>query len=264
MKSISEYSYSSTLLHITPMHKIAFGVIPLLISLGFNSILVSVITIIAVFYFSIKYSKVSIKTYIGLMLIPIFFLVIGTVTIIFGEITKGQIALVYVTLNSKLYGISDQSLLVGIRLILKALACVSCMYFICLTTPMTDILQALKKLKVPTVIISLMELIYRYIFVLLEEAEKMRTAQMSRLGYVNLKTSIKSAGQLIGTLFIKSYTKCDRVYSALQSRGYATFGDGSAEIKTLDKDYDTSKSLIIIMVILNLILITVGVASKLW
>lgn len=253
MKQIGEYAYKSTLYNITPGQKILLGVIPLLLSMIFNTMFVSLIVIIAMFLFSIAYGKVTIKRYIKLLLIPVSFLIIGAITIVIGEIGGGQQALLSIAINDKQYGVSVTSAVTGMLLILRAMACVSCMYFICLTTPMQDILGTLRKIKVPTVVISLMELIYRYIFVLLDEADKMRIAQHSRLGYVDLKTSIKSVGQLIGTLFLRAFSKCDRIYSALQSRGY------EGEIKTVSKKYEYSAKLVAICIGFSLLLIIVGV-----
>ena len=98
---------------------------------------------------------------------------------------------------------------------------VACMYFLTLNTPVTDVTMALEKLHVPRLLVELMELIYRFIFVLAETAANIRIAQESRLGYQGLRRSISSLGTLISMVFLRAWRKADRVYTALESRGYA-------------------------------------------
>ena len=52
---------------------------------------------------------------------------------------------------------------------------------------MTDILEVLRKMRLPALLIELMMLIYRFIFLLLETASAIMTAQESRLGKPGLQ-----------------------------------------------------------------------------
>jgi len=64
-------------------------------------------------------------------------------------------------------------------------------------------------------------LVYRYIFVLLDEVITMREAQRIRLGYRNWKSSLKSVIDLGGNLILRAYDRAERVYEAMVVRGYA-------------------------------------------
>ena len=66
----------------------------------------------------------------------------------------------------------------------------------------------------------------------------MKTAQNSRLGYVTFERSVHSAGQLIASLFLRVYIKCDRVYDALESRGY------TGDFQQLEKQYESGSALV--------------------
>lgn len=256
MLQIDDYAYSSTLTREIPKNKLFFGILPLIICLVSDSISVSILTILLMAVLSMKYSKISCYKYLKLMFIPFGFLLIGTATIIISKNPLEQELLLGLTLGGNQYGIMAESLLYGIRLILRALSCVGCMYFISLNTPMSDLLYALQKLHVPKLLISLMELIYNYIFVLLDEAHTMKIAQSSRLGYHNFKTSIKSTGELIAMLFLRTYLRCDNVYSALESRGY------TGELKMLEKSYEDHKGFVIWTVLIGLVLTAVAVLER--
>jgi cobalt/nickel transport system permease protein len=104
---------------------------------------------------------------------------------------------------------------------------------------------------VPKLIVELMGLIYRSIFVLLETADTMFTAQNSRLGYSDLKSGYRSLAALASTLFIRAYKKSDQLYIALESRGY----DG--EINVLEEQIETHWTEFITPVSINLFLIFV-------
>ncbi|SFF11865.1 cobalt/nickel transport system permease protein [Paenibacillus algorifonticola] len=62
----------------------------------------------------------------------------------------------------------------------RILACLACMFFITLTTPFPELLQVLKRLKMPQIVLELMIIMYRFIFLLLDTAGAMLIAQRAR------------------------------------------------------------------------------------
>ena len=77
-----------------------------------------------------------------------------------------------------------------------AMSAVSSMYFLAVSTPVTDVLGVLRKIRVPSLFLELMLLIYRFIFVLLGTAEGIMTAQKCRMGNRDLRTGIRSFGMM--------------------------------------------------------------------
>ena len=79
----------------------------------------------------------------------------------------------------------------------------------------------MRSLGVPKLFVELIELTYRYIFMLEETAGQIRLAQTSRLGYLGgLKTKLQHFAMLLARTFILSQTEADRLYLGLVSRGY--------------------------------------------
>lgn len=220
MIAIDEYAYRSKIAGVDPKGKLMFSLIPLCICLCMNSVLVSILTIVLMAAACVKCGRLSVKKYVKLMLIPVSFLMLGAVTIIINRYQSDSTLIVGITVGKYAYGIDRTSLIKGIKLILRALGAVSCMYFLSLNTPMVDLFSFLRRTKLPELVISLMELIYRYIFVLWEEAERMRTAQKSRLGDRGFITSVRAMGSLISNLFMRAFARCDRAYTALEARGF--------------------------------------------
>ncbi len=220
MTFIDGYAYASRITKADPKAKVLFSIAPLVICLAMDSIFVSLLALAVMGAATMWFARLNLKRYLHFLLIPFGFLVIGTITIMVNQYMAGTPLLLGIQMGDYSYGISTASLLKGGGLILKALACVSCMYFLSFNTPMTSLFSELGRIKQLDIVVSLMELIYRYIFVLWDESERIRTAQESRLGYRNLRAAFASTGTLISMLFFRAYQRCDRTFSALESRGF--------------------------------------------
>jgi cobalt/nickel transport system permease protein len=61
---------------------------------------------------------------------------------------------------------------------------------------------------------------YRYIFVLTDEVMRMRQARDSRNFGGGRLRQLKTIGHMIGTLFIRSYERGERIYAAMLARGF--------------------------------------------
>ncbi|MEA3351483.1 MAG: cobalt ECF transporter T component CbiQ [Chloroflexota bacterium] len=96
------------------------------------------------------------------------------------------------------------------------------------STPFPDLIHALRHLRVPSILVAIISFMYRYIFVLSDEAMRLiraREARSARLrgGSKNggtIKWRAKVAGNMAGQLFLRSYERSERVYNAMLSRGY--------------------------------------------
>ncbi len=112
----------------------------------------------------------------------------------------------------------------GLRLALdttvRALAAVSCLAFLTLTTPLTDLIALLRRLGIPAGLIELILLVYRLIFVFAERALTGRRAQTARLGYVRFDRSLRSVGGLASNLFQRALHQARRMEIGLAARGY--------------------------------------------
>ena len=82
----------------------------------------------------------------------------------------------------------------------------------------------MEQLKVPLVLTMLLSFMYRYIFVLTDELMRMRQARDSRSFGGSRLWQIKTAGRMIGSLFIRSYERGERVYAAMAARGFDGHG----------------------------------------
>ena len=215
------YAYMSRLRMTDPVPKLAFSLAALLVCLFCDSVAVGVYTLALMSVLTVAVAGQRAKTVAHFLKIPVAFLLIGCVTIVFRPIEDGAAALCAVRFFGRWrWGVTEEYLRMGLMVFFKAMGTISGMYFLSLSTPMTDIVMALERLHVPRLMTELMELIYRFIFVLSESAGRIHTAQESRLGYTGVRRSINSLGLLSSVVFMSAWRRGDRVWSALESRGY--------------------------------------------
>lgn len=88
------------------------------------------------------------------------------------------------------------------------------------TTTMRDLITGLDRLRCPTVITQIMMFMLRYIDVLIDDARRMRIARVSRGYDPRFLWQVKAFAVGVGSLFLRSYERGERVYLAMLSRGY--------------------------------------------
>lgn len=109
-----------------------------------------------------------------------------------------------------------EGLMIGSR-ILGAVSLVALMGF---STPFTEFMAALSWLRVPKGFIEILMFAYRYIFVLLDDANVIYSAQKNRLGYSNIRRGLSSFGVLAGSLTLKAFDHSHNTTIAMVQRGY--------------------------------------------
>jgi len=95
------------------------------------------------------------------------------------------------------------------------------------TTPAAELLRAMRALGLPRLLVATVSFMYRYLFVIGEEALRLMRARDSRSARVpgqksggSLGWRTKVLGNMVGSLFLRTYERSERVYAAMQARGY--------------------------------------------
>lgn len=164
-------------------------------------------------------ARVNIKTYAELFILPLWFAIVSVAGIIL--ITGGNDVfwqwdlLPYFPLS-----ITRESINRGMVVFCRVIGGMSALCFISLTTPMTDIFTAFRQCRVPAVVIELMMIIYRTIFILMDQIIQIYYAQIMRFGYSSYRESIHSFATLCGAAFIASWDAGDDLIRAMDARCY--------------------------------------------
>lgn len=230
MITIDKLCYNSKLRYENAGVKFSFAVITLSICIMSRSIAVAAIVLTVTGILNLLIGGIPVSDYMKYMAAPFTFLLLGTLTILL-NISRTPLDLFAVRLGNFYITSGRETFFYAVRLIFTALSAVSCLYFLAFNTPMPDILEVLRKLRCPKLLIELMLLIYRFIFILLETASAISTAQDCRLGKKDYKTALKSFGMLGSALMIRALSRSDKLYNAMEARCY----DGTIRVLSEDR-----------------------------
>ncbi len=107
-------------------------------------------------------------------------------------------------------------------LFVRAVLCLILLILLTNTTRFVELLRGLRKLGCPQVLAMNLSFLYRYFFVLTEEAMRMKQARdCRRVGRAPLFKELKILSSMLGTLLIRSFERAERMHGAMLSRGYA-------------------------------------------
>lgn len=104
--------------------------------------------------------------------------------------------------------------------LLKSNLCVFAMLLLTWTTPFQDILSELRRWRFPSVMLTTLALMYRYLPVLTEESRRMSRARASRTFRRRRLAAWQDLSLIIGQLFIRSVDRAERIYLAMCARGW--------------------------------------------
>lgn len=203
---IDYFAYNSNLYNINPYLKTAFFILALILCIGVNNIKVCVFTFFAMSGLTLFGGGINWHTYRKLLALPLTFILLSAITMVV-DISGG-------------IHISYQGIRAAVKLSVLAFSGVSCLYGLALSTPMADLIEVLKKVKIPLIIIELMFLIYRFIFVLSEVLSNMNKSAKCRNGFNGYRNSIKTYGMISRNLMLYSFNKTNKFYDAMTARKY--------------------------------------------
>jgi cobalt/nickel transport system permease protein len=121
---------------------------------------------------------------------------------------------------------TDQGLIAFASIMLKSWLSVQMATLLAATTSFPGLLRAMRALRAPRILTAIALLMYRYIFVLVDEAARLQRARDARSadpdgrGGGTVAWRAQVLGGMIGNLLVRSYERSERVYAAMLSRGY--------------------------------------------
>lgn len=217
MLSIDRIAYQSKLVNVAPEIKgIAYLVLLILMFQGTPLIQATLFAILAVV--TIYTANITIKRYVKWILLPLPFILISFITIIFSVTDTDTNLLVSVSVFGKYMGLNQEALPMAYSLFFRALGCLACTFLFSVSVPFNQMLLLLKKCRLPSVLIEITMLMYRFIFILIEETANIYHAQQMRYGFRTLKTSYHSFGLLLKVLFVQSFDRYEKMVVSLEMK----------------------------------------------
>jgi len=206
---IDQYSHSSRLYQFDPRVKLACAVALIVVT----AFLRSFEAVLAVLIFNaavVLASRVPLNHLWKSLALAIPFIIFSTVAMLFTSTPYNAAVL-------------------AMRIVASVLALLA----VISTTPMFDLLITLRWFRMPKLLSSMILFTYRFIFVLLEESDRMKLARLARgfTGRGNLlsKDVFRTLSFTAGMVFVRSNARAAGIYNALLARGY------TGELRTIDR-----------------------------
>jgi len=88
------------------------------------------------------------------------------------------------------------------------------------STPFRDIISGLRELKVPSFIADTLSFMYQYLFIITDETQRVAFARDARLYGNRWIWQAPVIGHMIGSIFVRSFERGERIFLAMKARGY--------------------------------------------
>lgn len=250
------YAYRSALRDTEPARKTVFSLTTLIICISGNSPVLSLFIFFTMVFIILVINRTPWKVLLRMLKAPMVFLLIGVLTLALDISSDKSVFLRSVHIGKFFIGTTGEGLRRAVILFLKSMSSVTCLYFLSLSTPLTDILSVMKKAHIPPLFTEIMSLVYRFIFIIMESIGQIYTAQDSRLGYVSLTQSFKSMASLISSCLIKSLKKSNDFYTSLEARGY------TGTLNVLPRTYSRNRKLTALFILADSAALIILIISR--
>ncbi len=119
-----------------------------------------------------------------------------------------------------LWLLSPHATPVILSIFIKSNLSILAMLILAWTTPFHEILRVLRGAGMPSVMLTTLALMYRYLPVLGEESRRMQRARASRTFKASRRFGWQSLAQITARLFLRSVERAERIYLAMCARGW--------------------------------------------
>nr|WP_319539511.1 cobalt ECF transporter T component CbiQ [uncultured Methanospirillum sp.] len=217
---LDSVAQESAFRHINPATKLLLALGSLILCLISQTPLVPIFSGVVLSLVLIFPAQISPSFYGKLLAGPAVFTGISVAILLFLT-GGGETIWSFSPMPGVLLTISEGGIHQAVLILSRVFGCSISLFFLILTTPMTDLFSCMKKARVPVELIDLMMIIYRYIFIIYDLAAEIWLSQVMRLGYRRPVESVRSFSMLCGTLFISSWNAGEDLIHAMDCRCYS-------------------------------------------
>jgi len=216
---IDVVALTSRISRVNPALKLGAVMMLLLLSIASRSPLVGVSLSFLAPVLVVGVGGLRMREYIRFLALPLSFLLLSGLALLF-EGSAQREGLLGVQVFGFWLNVSEAAQVRTELLLARALGALSCLYMLSLTTPLSEIIGVLRRIRCPDVLSDLMYLIYRYVFILLSMHYTMQDAAKSRMGYVSYRTSLRTTGLIYSGMLSRSFRQAGKNFDAMESRCY--------------------------------------------
>ncbi|MGM0366379.1 MAG: cobalt ECF transporter T component CbiQ [Actinomycetota bacterium] len=147
--------------------------------------------------------------------------------------------------------VTDNGITTFYTILIKSFLSILLVASLTLSTDEKELFHGLRKLRVPAIMVTIMFVMYRYIFLIREESKTGQMAINSRVFKKSYYAKNRKLSYLMGNMLIKSFDRAENIYRSMESRGFC------GEFHVYEKSIQPSSSgtvLLILSVIVPVLL----------
>jgi cobalt/nickel transport system permease protein len=120
--------------------------------------------------------------------------------------------------------ITDYSINNFIQMLMKSSLSIIALIIFSLSENRSELFRGLSSLNFPKILLSILFITIRYIDIIGSQLRQMLRARSARSYNVSFRKKFRSTGEILGSLFLRSITRSERLYMSMLARGF----DGSS------------------------------------
>lgn len=221
IRRIDVLSYNNALRQLSPMWKSLFTALMFLLALILHPVLQLVITVWMMSW-CLLHARIPVRTY-GLLFgtaLMFYGLSLPALLAEFGYPAAGQAVVFRLPAGVLTFYITADGLLRAGELLARVAACMSCSFFLMFTTPFGELLQVLRRLRVPQIVLELMLIMYRFLFLLTDTAHGLMLARRLRGGRRGYRARLRESAAMAGVLLSSTMHRYYGLSHGLLTRGF--------------------------------------------
>jgi cobalamin biosynthesis protein CbiM/cobalt ECF transporter T component CbiQ len=207
---LSDIAFTNAWRHRNPWEKVLFGGGLLLVTFFVSPFPWCIAIALVVTIAAVAGARIPAWSWLGVLSVPVSFAILTTLGILLQINTADGFSV----------GFDWSGLPFAAALLLRSVAAMSCLAFIGWTTPLMEMIPVFQRLGIPTVLIDLALMIYRFLFVTATTLGEMRRAQSWRLGRADYRSRMRALSMLASGLFLRCVQRARRLEDGIEARGY--------------------------------------------
>ncbi|WP_065358101.1 energy-coupling factor ABC transporter transmembrane protein [Kluyvera georgiana] len=219
MTGLDRLSYQSRWFHIAPERKFLFWLLLMVLAFSLPPLWQALLMVMTA-AFTCWLLRISPWRWCRWMALPLGFLAVGVLTIVFSISRDPQTLLAGVPIGPYWLGITAQGVATANATFWRSLAALSATFWLVLNLPFPQLIVLLKRARVPRLLTEQILLTWRFIFILIDEAMAIHRAQTLRFGYRNVRLGYRSLAMLVSLLFTRVLMRYQQMSTALDIKLY--------------------------------------------
>ena len=207
----------SRLKTVDPTLKISTLLVLMVLSVASGNPFTGLFLTVVMLALTVFVGGIKLHEYVQIIALPVGFLLVSGLALLF-EVDLAPAGVINFDVLNIWFCVSAEAQAQAMLVIARAMGALSCLLAIGMSTPMPDVINVLRRMRCPKLIIDLSYLIYRYVFVLLGLHHEMHDAAKSRLGMKDYKTSLRTTAHIYSNLLARSHQMASINFDAMESR----------------------------------------------